>query len=426
MKSHHHIINLLLCLILILTGVLHGQSGWTALISGTSHDLKAIYLLNRQTIFVAGSGSRVLKSPDEGISWFDISPAISSVNLNDLVFFDTLQGLVVGDNGIVLRTTDGGTNWTSISSGISDLLLSVSFADSSGICGGSSQSLVNSSDLGLTWSVAQSGFLGGGFWGAFMMTPQIGYVIGENSIFQPLMGKTLDGGLTWDFFPFYLNSNEGRAYDVVFTDLQIGYAACRVWDGRGAIAKTSDGGANWTTTFFGQSLYGISFPISNASLVGYAAGDAGTIIKTGDAGTNWLGQSSGTNQVLNDVAFLDLDYGFAVGDGGTILKTESGGEPPIYLQPYHKEHPSKFALIGNYPNPFNPTTLIRYQLSINNHVCLKVYDLQGKEITTLIDRQITAGKHQVSWNAGDLASGIYYYTMRVGDEVETGKMVLMK
>ena len=71
-------------------------------------------------------------------------------------------------------------------------------------------------------------------------------------------------------------------------------------------------------------------------------------------------------------------------------------------------------------------TIIDYHLPMTNQVCLKVYDLQGREMAVLIDCQMPAGKHQISWNAGDLPSGIYYYTIQVGGNIETRKMLLVK
>ena len=96
------------------------QSGWNSLYSGTSYNLRAVYSLNYQTVFVTGDGARVLKTTDGGTSWQDISPAFSSVNLNDVVFFDSLEGLVVGDAGTIYRTTDSGSSWSPITAGIGE------------------------------------------------------------------------------------------------------------------------------------------------------------------------------------------------------------------------------------------------------------------------------------------------------------------
>lgn len=88
--------------------------------------------------------------------------------------------------------------------------------------------------------------------------------------------------------------------------------------------------------------------------------------------------------------------------------------------------PAKFDLRQNYPNPFNPSTEIRYSLSQNGFVSLKVYTLLGQEITTLVSGLQKAGEHVAIFNAGNLASGIYFYTLKSGSVSITKKMVLMK
>jgi photosystem II stability/assembly factor-like uncharacterized protein len=360
------------------------------------------------------------------MSWQDISPTLSPVNLNDIVFFDSLSGLVVGDFGTIYRTTDGGTNWSTVTSGISDNLLSVSFADRNGICGARSQSIIISGDLGETWTVAQSGFLGGGFWGAYMLSPDLGFLLGENSIFQPLLGRTADGGGNWNYVPFYINNNEGRGYNIIFTDIQRGYAACRVWDGRGAISRTTDGGTNWNSTFFNNPLYGINFPVSNTSLVGYAVGEAGTVLKTTDAGNSWQLQTSDTPNALNDIAFIDFDYGFAVGNNGTILKTETGGDPPVHMASPNQFVSSRVELMDNFPNPFNSTTIIRWQLPVNSYVRLEIYNPTGQIVASLVHQRLSAGPHSVKFDASALASGVYIYRMEAGAHIEMKKMILLR
>jgi hypothetical protein len=359
-----------------------------------------------------------------------------------------------------------------------------------------------------------------------MLSPDIGFVAGENSIFQPLFGKTTDSGVNWDFTAFYLNNNEGRATGVDFTDLNTGYISARVWDGTGAIAKTTDGGSIWTSTIFTNPLWSIDFPISGASQVGYAVGDQGTILKTSDAGMNWLPQQSGTTFRLNKVHFKDFDFGFAVGENGIILKTTTGGDPvPVELTSFtasvlqdekavqlnwktgtetnnqgfeilrtiqndndswtkigfvagygtttETQHysftdsdvkpgkyqyrlkqidfdgsfeysnvieveissPDGFNLSQNYPNPFNPSTKIRLEIpsqarNDNALVTLKVYDVLGNEIATLVNEELPAGDYEVEFSRNlinqVLTSGIYFYQLKAGDFIQTKKMVLMK
>ena len=88
--------------------------------------------------------------------------------------------------------------------------------------------------------------------------------------------------------------------------------------------------------------------------------------------------------------------------------------------------PNDYLLNQNYPNPFNPTTTISYQIPQNSHVILKVYNILGKEVATLVNGQEAAGKYQINFNASNLASGIYLYQLRAGSFIATKKLILLK
>ncbi len=87
---------------------------------------------------------------------------------------------------------------------------------------------------------------------------------------------------------------------------------------------------------------------------------------------------------------------------------------------------SEFALMQNYPNPFNPSTQINFAVSEKSFVTLKVYDILGKEISTLVNDELDAGYHKATFNAENLASGIYIYTITAGDFISTKKMMLIR
>ncbi len=88
--------------------------------------------------------------------------------------------------------------------------------------------------------------------------------------------------------------------------------------------------------------------------------------------------------------------------------------------------PQNFLLYEAYPNPFNPTTTIRYQLSKAGKVNLVVYNTRGREVTTLVNMHKSAGSHQVEFTAGDLSSGIYFYRIQIGAFTDTKKLILLK
>ncbi len=126
---------------------------------------------------------------------------------------------------------------------------------------------------------------------------------------------------------------------------------------------------------------------------------------------------------LKCVTFIDANNGWAVGNNGTILHTTNGG---LTFAENQLEVPLEFALEQNYPNPFNPSTVIRYQIPEVSQVMLKVFDLLGREVATLVNEAKEPGTFSVQWNASGVASGVYLYRLQVGGFVETRKMCVIR
>ncbi|MBL8015876.1 MAG: T9SS type A sorting domain-containing protein, partial [Ignavibacteria bacterium] len=98
-----------------------------------------------------------------------------------------------------------------------------------------------------------------------------------------------------------------------------------------------------------------------------------------------------------------------------------------------QQNPSEFSLEQNYPNPFNPSTHFNFGIAVSGFVRLAVYNVLGKEVAVIVNKQLQPGKYEVEWNAADYPSGVYYYRLEVVNEgdaaptfTETGKMVLLK
>jgi hypothetical protein len=98
----------------------------------------------------------------------------------------------------------------------------------------------------------------------------------------------------------------------------------------------------------------------------------------------------------------------------------------VYEEDVRSESPQEFALYGNYPNPFNPSTSIRFDLPEAGEVTLVVFDLLGREVARVLDRTLDAGQHAVTWDAGDLPSGVYLYRVEAGGSLDTRTLVLLK
>lgn len=135
-----------------------------------------------------------------------------------------------------------------------------------------------------------------------------------------------------------------------------------------------------------------------------------------------LAISSGASLTVSASADICADsiIGTIQGDGtrcGGLNSIESGPNDPL---------PKEFALGQNYPNPFNPVTTIRYQLPQSSHVTLKIYNIFGQVVATLVDGAEHAGFKSVEWNAGNIPSGVYLYHLQAGNFVETKKMILLR
>lgn len=215
----------------------------------------------------------------------------------------------------------------------------------------------------------------------FFLDLNIGWIVGQNGI-----KKTTNGGLTW--FDQY-SSEYASLGSIYFTDANHGWAV-----------------GNWFTGIWG------------------AAGRRGMILYTNNGGTTWNEQTT-INHNLGGVYFPNDHTGWAVGGGGTILHTTNGGVSFVEEEEID-EVPTEFLLSQNYPNPFNPSTKIKYSAPQASNVVIKVFDILGNEIATLMDEEKSVGNYELTWNAENLPSGVYFYQIKAGTFIQTKKMLLLK
>lgn len=128
-------------------------------------------------------------------------------------------------------------------------------------------------------------------------------------------------------------------------------------------------------------------------------------------GGNWPGNPDGT-AAFPDTMFVDY--------------VRVSQLSPMSVSKGVEQTPNHFALSQNYPNPFNPTTVINYQLPMTSNVTLKILNVVGQEVATLVDKKKEAGSYSVQWNASNVPSGIYFYQLHTGSFSDTKRMVLLK
>jgi hypothetical protein len=147
-----------------------------------------------------------------------------------------------------------------------------------------------------------------------------------------------------------------------------------------------------------------------------------SLLKSSDEGKTW--ESLGVFPIPNVLAIAIVDETFYLGGAGGLWRA-----PLSRLLTTVGEiatAPTTFRLQQNYPNPFNPSTIIGFQLTANSFVSLKVFDVLGREVTTLVNEQLKPGSYEATFDGNGLASGVYFYRLQAGEFVQTKKFVLQK
>jgi len=154
----------------------------------------------------------------------------------------------------------------------------------------------------------------------------------------------------------------------------------------------------------------------------------------GATAQNTIVQSSanpGESYYFDGASWQDLyDYNFGItvwnGTANFCIKALTTDYPNDIGSFENDKIPESYSLEQNYPNPFNPVTTIEFSLSRSGFVILKIYNLLGEEVATLVSASLPSGSYQYEWDASGMASGVYLYRLKAGDYIQTKKMVLMR
>ena len=379
------------------------NSGWVQQSSGTSNALLSVFFTNADTGWAVGNSGTVLKTVNGGENWIRQNSRTTN-QLFSVHFSNSQRGWLVGDYGTYRFTTNGGATWNSKSFTENRLRDIFFINDSIGWTGSpySSPSIYKTTNGGLTWFAPDSSDHNAQ--NIQFYDENLGWIVGQGNI-----EKTTDGGITWT-----LNTSSTWAHHFYFANATHGWIV-----GTDSPLRTTDGGETWTN--FGN-IFGNSVMFAD-TLTGWVA-DIG-IMKTEDGGISWISQEVPTNTMLMSIYFVDAQTGWAVGANGTILKTMTGGVASA-VQKKKSERPNHFQLLQNYPNPFNPSTTIRFDLAKSENVQLKIFNIHGREIQTLVDDVLAAGKHAIQWHADNLPTGIYLAKLQTESQIEIIKLVYQK
>ncbi len=369
---------------------------------------------------------RTMSNPCVNISF--INPTTGWVIKGFGTNFSNLSG------GIVYKTTDGGNNWQRnvISQNTGEFGFQIQFIDVNN--GWASVSNVNtlggslykSTNGGNDWNLISTE-LNGIF---YFIDINNGWTINVNPYLPPpyQIQKTTNGGISWT--TQFNDTTQGCFNAIQFIDSNIGW----VVGNNSKILKTTNGGANWnyiTNTGMSSTYSSMSFFFINADIGWIGTKDTSSktvsILHTTDNGSSWTQQDPSTSgSSIYSIHFYDTLNGGLTSSQGRIFHTNTGGETCDFVRDGKEVTPNIIKLNQNYPNPFNPTTRISFQIGNYGFVSLKVFNLLGQEVATLVSEKLQPGEYQKQWNATGMPSGVYYYQLRAGNYIETRKLVLLR
>lgn len=388
----------------------NGGMNWSSIpLNGLPFGLSGIAAKDSVTAFVCdyagkfnGGNSKVFKTTNAGVNWLLIdSTGGDSGFFNGLVFSKSnpMIGIAQSDSPLgvgtpyfILKTTNGGDNW---------------FRQSP-------PGITNSYGLYYSIFVIDNSFYG--------------FLVYNSNITRTYL--TSNAGVNWILGNEGLNINVTG--DLVFNDNK--NTGILVTDALlPNVERTTNSGQNWNLINTNTNISGDcgSAWISGTITVFICAGQNtsnNTILRSDDGGLTWTAQNTSNVTALAEIDYArynDKLVAYCVASDGTVVKTRQTVKP-VGISQLSNEVPEKFSLKQNYPNPFNPATNLEFGISKLGFVSLTIYDILGKEVSKLVNEELTPGNYKVEFNGSELPSGIYFYRLEVNGLRDTKSMMLVK
>lgn len=365
-----------------------GQTWSFSKASGQCLDVAFLSASRLVAVGMDGAMGVVLQSIDGGVSWSQLWTGPSPVAVRSVVATSATRAIAVGsgsdaliiDDGVVSVVPTAGTNFRDVAFAVPSTLMAVG---SSG---------ARSTDGGLTWTPIGSS--ASSIVAIAFVTPTRVVGVDQSGTSSRILVSDETGG-TWT----PVVSTAPYLNDVSFADDSWGIAV-------GSNTLIIEGAAGAENSDRAESV----------------AATNGPVYVTTDGGNNWQQIESPTGRPFSAVTAVSPGHAFA--SNGVADVIEFGEELPTAV----RREPSSAALqlLPNQPNPFNPTTTIRFVLPAKSKVTLSVHDVTGRVVATLVDEVRDAGAHNFTWNAQGVASGVYFAKLRAGETEVSRKMVLLK
>ena len=408
-------------------------------------NIQCIYAVNNNICWAAGMSNTCLRTTNGGINWYDVHGNLTNYMGSYTIFAlnENYAWMGTGD-GSIYRTTNGGNFWIlSIPTPYTVFIDGIYMYNSlTGFAIGDPSNLqwmfYITTNGGATWTLGNNApnaanDIEAGWTGAFCTTDTAHIWWGTNN--SKIFKGSLRGPFSYSVTPA-LNQ-----YGIAMQSISNGIAICNNSSNSVQNERTTNGGLNWFSMSYIPS--GLANGIKCAPTVGsyeyWIAGATGILFST-DNGVTWTSQVSGVN--FSCISMVNVQCGWA---GGTSVVYKYSSQHPVGIPVDPNIIPKSYSLSQNYPNPFNPETTIEFSTpprpslyeSFDSKsrgpkgresgvVTLKIFDVLGREVATLVNGNLNPGNYEVKWDATGFSSGIYFYTLSAGDFKETRKMIITK
>lgn len=412
--------SLIIFLIILFASSSFGQSSWNLIRIDYTINLRTVKFFDAQTGYTL-SENCIYKSTNGGINW----TAIFCSSINDvfmcspLVMYRSFSGTLPPYSKSVAKTSDGGYNWVTLISGSTASLGNIFFYDENTGWVSNSSNLLYITTNGSSFYTTTLPTNIGSNKPIYFTNQNTGYFIGSNRYLYKSTNKGFNW-VQWGLPDMYMAN-------YTFTDSLTGYISGYAGSSSvpGLIKKTTNGGANWTEILrdTASSIPKMSFV---NSYTGYAVAGSKKLYRTTNGGLNWSMQIPDTSSLASIIGihFINAYTGWLVGNYGAVLYTSNGGS--TFAEEPVASVPDKFRLGQNYPNPFNSSSKFKFETGRLGNVKISVYDIQGREVQTILNKKLIPGIYEVNFDDSGLNSGVYFYRMSAGNYSETKKMIIVK
>jgi len=413
-------------------------SQWSEQTSGVTANLKSVSCVDQSNVWVCGYLGTILRTTNGGLNWQNktgngVPTNVSLINVCGITQdIAIVSGYISGSDTWVWRTTNGGDNWTQVFTQATGFINAVVMLE-----GSTNNGFMMGDPVASRWSLWKTTNGGANWDSTGVYLPQNGTEAGwNNSMFAA-------GTKIWfgtNSSRIYYSSNSGLNWTAQISGAELNTYAIWFWSlfsgeegiaGGTGLVQTTNSGMNWSamnSTGTGSALItGITstlLPVSNPQFgLIWLVRAATSVYMSSNNGVNWITEYTAPAGNYNHISVA------LPGRGIWAVRTNGGISYHSQIQSVKQvqmEIPADYSLMQNYPNPFNAMTKIRFSVPVSADIKLKIYDVNGREILTLVDSKLSPGEYESLFDAGNLSSGVYFYRLESNNYTETKKMMLVK